>query len=753
MTPEQQKIYFAALEEPEEFAKAVFSRKLIYDHYMRDTGLFKLYSKMHWAYFGREVGSAFNTTIVGKDGPEGELHVLKVNHLRSIITGWDSILGGQRTALEPVPQDGDYESELQKKRAKALLNHYVAGSSPAKLEVIEQRVREYSCLYGASWGLQLWNHQLGPIAVPGIEALDGQPGMAQVRTGDLQAWALMPLNVAFDPWRKDADMPWYLCRVWYSKHAAVKRWPEFEEEILKSPPDNPNAEVLDFGLFTAGFSPIGRRSEDEVPLYFFCHDPNECIEDGKQAWLLNSQVVLEWDKLLYRGRDGNRRKPIERLAPADVPESAIGWTPAFDLLAPMEAADSLSTIEITNARTFGLGTMTSEKGAGVVAEQISTGLLLVEFNKGFSKPEPMKVPPTPDSVPATRKNLIAEMGMLLGVSGVNRGDASATVDKSGSALAFIDAKALQFSSKFQGNCVMWREGFYLTTITIAQVFMTLERQFEVMGQEVAALLPPFSGKQIDRITRIKVQTVNPLSQTISGRMQIAETIAERWAGSVSVGQWMRIWEDGNAEFLTRDASQAERNMDRENELLSMGIGPVPQVPVLDPRTSMPVIGPDGQPVTQEAPVPGQRYVRALITDDHEMHVLRHRAVLDNPAVREISTPEAQAIVKATLEHIDEHEKLAALLTVKRPGLMQLTRQKPLLAALPPPALPEGVQVGGAAADQRGEPAKKTEGTPEAKVEQPTPAGAGQLPRQPSLPTNPSTGRKAPGPAPRVPQPQ
>lgn len=754
-----EKTYFAALERPEDFAKEVFNRYTIYQQFLRDSGLVRLYSKMHWAYFGKENGKPWSTTEVGKDGPEGELHVLKVNHLRSIITGWDSTLGAQRTALEPVPEDGDYESVLQKKRAKAMLSYYTSSGSPARLDQVEATVREYACVFGGGYGLQLWNHLLGPTAVPGMQGQGELPGVPAVPTGDMQSWALWGLNIAFDPWRKDARNPWYLCKIWYPTHAAVKRWPAFEEQLLKgvpSTPSNGDDNTLDFGLFTAGISPGGnsaRRSGDEIPLFFFCHDPLECLEEGKQAWLIDGENVLEWDSLLYRGRDGNRRNPVTRLAVADIPESPIPWTPAFGLLAAQEAVDSFSTIELTNGRTFGLGTLTSEKGSDVDEEQLSTGLLLVEYNKGFDPPQVLKMPTTPESIPMSRQKFISEMGMMLGVSGASRGDPAAMVDKSGSALAFIDAKGLQYSSKFAGECVRWREDFYMTTILIGQTFMTLERQFEVMGQEVSVLMPAFSGHQIGRITRIKVQAVNPLSQTISGKIQLAETIAERWPGSVTVGQWMRIIEEGNADFLTRDQAQSERNMDRENELLSMGFGPIPMVPKLDPFTARPIIDPaTGAPVMTKLRIPGQRYVVALITDDHEAHVLRHRCVLDNPAIREESTPEAAAVVKATLDHIDEHEKLAALLTLRRPGLMQLTRQKPLLAALPP-QLPAGVQVGGAAAEGRDEGGKNVDGSPEAKVEQPQPAGGNEQPRMPSMPTNPSTGRKAPGPAARAPQPQ
>jgi hypothetical protein len=752
------KVYFAAEEDPLKLGEGIWERALQYERYLRDTKLFALYCKMHWAYFGKENGVMFDDTEVGRDGAEGELHVLKINHLRSIVTSWDSILGNQRTAVQPVPIGDDYESEMQVKRGRAVLDHYIRSTSPARLECVEREVREFACVYGAGFGLQMWNPLLGPVAVPHMVDEAGQAQGASLRTGDLQSWALTPLDVAFDPWRKNSQSPWYRCRLWYPKHAIAKRWSEREEEILTME-GQPSNEFLDFNLFSEGSAPPGRYPLDELPLYVFFHEPNEALPNGKQVVMLSKDVVLEVGDLTYRGRDGNRRMPVHRLAPADVLRSPIGYTPAWGLLAAQEAIDSLSSIALTNSRTFGLGTMLAPKGGDVEPEQVSTGLLLVEYTQGLDKPSMMETKGTPPEVYTSRREYISEMGITLGVNGVVRGDPTATVDKSGSALALIDAKAVQQSSKFQGSCIFFKEEFYLTTICIAQTFMTSERQFEIMGESVATLSQPFSGKNIDRITKVKIESVNPLSQTISGRMQIADTIAQHWAEKIEPGDYFRVLETGNTDFLTRDAAQRERNMDRENELLSQGVGPPPpRMPRLN-AVGQPIIGLDGQPLMVGGPVQGKRYVVAIITDDHAAHIRRHLCVLDNPAVREGQTPEAAAVLKAALDHIDEHVKLAAQLTTERAGLMQLLGYQPLQAAIIQKQMQMQAAMGGqpgappGGPPGMGPPAQLPHGgSPEATVAQPTPAGAGHLPRQPSMPRNPETGRRPPGPSPQQPQP-
>lgn len=748
-------VYFAAEEDPLKLAEGIWERKIQYEHYVRDTRLFSLYCKMHWAYFGRENGTMFDDSEIGRDGPDGELHVLKINHLRSIVTSWDSVLGNQRTAVQPVPIGDDYESEMQVKRGAALLNHYVRSTSPAKLEVVERDVREFACIFGAGWGMQLWNRMAGPVAVPGMRDSAGNMVHADARTGDLGGWALTPLDVAFDPWRKDSRHPWLTTRIWLPKHEIAAMWPKRADEILSMSPQ-PSEEFLDFNLFSEGNAPPGRYPLDELPLYVFFHDPLPgVLPNGCQAFLLSKDVILEAGELEYRSRDGNRKMPVRRLAPADVLRSPIGYSPAWGLLAAQEAIDSLSSIALTNSRTFGLGTMLSPKGGDIEPEQVSTGLLLVEYTPGLDKPSILETPRTPPEVYAARREYISEMGIQLGISGVTRGDPTAMVDKSGSALALIDAKAVQQSSKFQGACVFFKEEFYLDTICIAQQFMTTERQFEIMGQDIATLTKPFSGKHLDRIMMVKIESVNPLSQTISGRMQIADTIAARFGPQLTPGDYFRVLETGNTDFLTRDSAQKERNMDRENELLAQGIGPPPQPQPHTDALGRPVMGLDGKPLMTGGPQRGKRYVVALITDDHAAHIKRHLAVLDNPAVREGQTPDSVAVLNAVMDHIDAHVQQAGLLTVKRAGLLQLLGYQPLQVALQQAQAAQAQMMGGApGAPQLPAGAPRPPGPPgvpghggdaEATVQQPTPAGGGQQPRLPVMPRNPTTGRRAPGP--------
>jgi hypothetical protein len=263
---------------------------------------------------------------------------------------------------------------------------------------------------------------------------------------------------------------------------------------------------------------------------------------------------------------------------------------------------------------------------------------------------------------------------------------------------------------------------------------------EIAGDYQAALLKEFSGKDFSKIRKIKVISINPMAKTLAGRVQLADTLVERFQNVLTPGDYFRVIETGSIEYLTRGESQRRANLDRENELLAAGIGPKP------PQQ----IGPMGRPVPQLPPPPGaprQRYVRALITDDHRAHILKHLEVLDNPAIRESGTPEAEAVIDAVLDHVEEHEQQAIQATLTRLTLLELTNQPPLQSVLPPPmpAGPGGATSPGAPGSSPKPGANPGSAGPSMQA---GPPGANQQPKQPQMPINPSTGQRAenmPGP--------
>lgn len=748
-TKSSDETYFA-LREGKELGDAILERKRTYERFVESAGLTRVWRKMHWRYYGASPSGDQDDQSVGTDGPSGEIHFLMMNHLRADVSIWLNLAFNQRTEMEPQATTDDYEGEIEVKRAKATLEYYTA---KAHIEERENEVGEYAGVYGMGYIMRWWNRFRGKVVAAPTPTFEGEPPTDEqpLRAGELESFSLTPMDCFVDPTSRTGERQWTICRVYQNRYDKMVEYPEFAQQIAEATSEDDVTQNLTQRVDILGLARVGesKNHRDEIPVFYFFHEPTPAVPEGLVVVLINSDIILEKFPLT----DVYERMPVQRLAASEIHRTPFGYSPAWGLLAPQEAQTVLSTIAMSNASTFGLGIVISPKGADIDNTDLGGGLKLVEYTPGLERPSALQMPQTPQEVYAFRQGLISEMGTLIGVNSVVRGDPEASL-KSGSALALVQATAVQFSNDFQKKIVIWKELHHFDTISIAQMNMREELQPEIAGNYQASLLKAFTGEQFKKVKKVKCSGVNPMSKTLAGKVQIADTLIERFPGQLTPGDYMRMLDTGEIDYLTRGEAQRRRNLDRENELLSSGIGPVPivEVPVMGPMG--PLVDPmNGQPVTEEKsqPQPGVRYVRALITDDHRAHILKHLEVLDNPAVRESTSPEAQAVIDAVLGHVEEHEKLAVQATTTRLTLLELTNQPPLQSALPPPMPPEGAVAesaptpGGKA--QGGQPPKKSSGSADATL-QPTPAGASQQPRQPQMPVNPATGQRVenmPGP--------
>jgi hypothetical protein len=738
-TSSSDRTYFAS-RKGKELGEALIERKRNYERFVEQAGLTRVWRKMHWRYYGAEPESGHSDQQVGRDGPEGEIHLLMMNHLRADVTLWLNLALSQRSEMEPEATTDDYEAEIEVKRAKAVLEHF---NQAADVETKERLCVEYSGIYGMSYVMRWWNKHKGDVVLPpapgepGADGIEPPPG-APVRAGDLEVHAFTPMDVFIDPLQRAGAAPWVICRAYQNRYDKMAEYPALAEQIRDVSSEDDARDNITQRVDLLGVARVGegKQHRDEIPVFYFFHEPSPALPQGRCVVFLTPEIILEDFPLtsVYE------RMPVRRIACAEIHRTPFGYSPAWGLLAPQEAQSSLSSIALSNARTFGLGIIITPKGADVDNTDLGGGLKLVEYTPGMEKPSALQMPQTPQEVYAFRGALISEMGTLIGVNSVVRGDPEASL-KSGSALALVQAQAVQFSSDFQGNIVIWKENHHFDTISICQRNMSEEMEPKIAGNYQAALLKAFSGKDFKKVTKIRVRGINPMAKTLAGRVQIADTLIERFPQALTPGDYFRVLETGSIDYLTRGEAQRRANLDRENELLSAGIGPKPP-PQLDPMT--------GQPIPEPPAAPGTRYVRALITDDHRAHILKHLEVLDNPAIRESQDPLAMKVIDAVLGHVEEHEGLAVQATQTRLTLLELTNQPPLQSALPPPMMPGAPPgPGGPPAGDKPPPGGGGgEGGSPADSMQPTPAGGGKQPRAAQMPVNPSTGQRVeatPGP--------
>jgi hypothetical protein len=163
----------------------------------------------------------------------------------------------------------------------------------------------------------------------------------------------------------------------------------------------------------------------------------------------------------------------------------------------------------------------------------------------------------------------------------------------------------------------------------------------IVGKNKAPLLKEFTGDMIKDVQRVTVEVGNPLSRTIAGRVQMAEQLAQMKLIK-NPQQFFMVMETGRIDTMIEGDISDLLNIKRENELLL-----------------------EGKPVMAD------------ILDQHRMHIMEHRVVINDPELR--GNADLYGAVKA---HIQEHINM--LRTVD-PDLLMLINEQPLQS----PGAPQG----------------------------------------------------------------
>lgn len=687
--------YFATLD-GEELATALGEKIDQYQSFVRDVGLYALWAKSYQTHYGMGV-DGYTAHEVRRKGKQGQYSALVLNHFRNLVTHYLTLATAQRMAMEPQASNTDWQSEMQVRVASGILDFYMR----AHLEQSLLDAVEYAAVLGEGWVEQEWNVMLGETTLPGAEGEEGE-GEA-LRTGDLESRPLMPMHVIRDPSVKSGNqLPWVITQRWMSKWDLIAQFPEMRERILAVKAGKRETEVSLENLYLQSAS-LREQDSDMIAVYRFLHERRPAVPEGRHALFLDDSTLLWADTLVYP------EIPVRRVVPDNIIGTPFGYSPAWDLLAPQEAINALESIALTNYRAHGVGIILAPKGSDITPQHISTGLAFVKYTPGLPEPKLLSFMQPQDGIHNGANRIVGQMETIIGVNSVVRGNPEASL-KSGSALALVQAQAVQFASKFQGNIVRFQEKVGKDTLLIFQLFATEPIRFEVTGEDGVRDVKDFTGEDIAMVGGVEVDAGNPLAKTLAGRVQVAENLVNLQLITDPM-QYIRVLETGNLEPMTAAESRQRSLVKEENERLAR-VGflmddfgrPMPE---LDEMTGRPKL--DGRGRAQLALDRSEMPI-VLVTDNPRLHVQEHMAVLSSTRARR-----NPAFRRAVLEHIREHHDVYWEATLKNPGMLELMDIPPMNAALAWAQTQMGMPPGGPGAP--GE-----EG-------QPPPAGGGQQPAQ------------------------
>lgn len=601
-------------------------RELIDGYYVEATrsGRVALYRTSFYDYYE---GFLVKGQLYRK-GAQGEQTGITVNNYHNFIKHRVTMTCQQRLAYEPQAVDGSHAATEQIRLAKGLLSLYT-DRSDIDLDGIFRQATQYAEMFMESFVSLLWDETKGkPITIDTVNNSVVPEGDVLIRVHD-------PLDVVRDVYRSSAADQWYILKEEVNKVDLAVQYPQFEKDIMA---DSLDAIYKDRQIYPC-YSPLS----DIIWKWTLFHDRTPAVPAGRMLKFLGPTVILEDGPL----PDEYEVLPVHRMCSENLAGSPWGYSDTMDVLPICNAISRLHSTVLTNNITFGLQHVLLPRDGNITESQLGTGLTVLEWDaakgQGF-KPEALNLtksaPETYDYINA----LTQTAGTLMGINEVTRGNPDLILkgQQSGAALALMSTQSIQFNSGLGKAYQSLAERVGTALIKMLAKRSVVPRQGRTLGMSGKPYSKQFKGSDLQMIDKVTVKTGNPLAQTTSGRLQIADSLLQ--GGFIKNRQdYMQVIETGNLDPLLESYDMEISLIKDEND--SLDDGEIPD---------------------------------AIVTDNHIMHMPEHLVKLASVEARR--NPQ---LLSSVLKHVQSH---IGFLT----GNAQHGPMNPILASiLNQPTLPPG----------------------------------------------------------------
>jgi hypothetical protein len=612
-----------------------------------------------------------------RKGAQGEQTGITINNYHNFIKHRVTKTCQQRLSYQPQAVDGSHAAMEQIRLARGLLDLYTERSD-INLDGQFRKATQYCQMFAESFTAVLWDKSKGkPVTID----VDNETVLPE---GDIDVKVYDPLSVVRDIYRSDGQSDeWYILKEETNKVNLAVQYPQFETDIMSQSLD---AIYKDRQIFPC-YSPLS----DIIWTWTLYHKRTITLPEGRMIKFLTPEIVLE-DGPLPEEYDGI---PIHRMTPEDLAGSPWGYTDTFDVLPICNAISRLHSTVLTNNVTFGLQHILVPRDGNFNESHLGTGLTVLEWDatKGTNyKPEALNLTKSAPETYEYINTLTQTAGTLMGINEVDRGNPDLVLKgpANAEAMVLMSTQSIQFNSDLGKAYEHLAECVGMAIIKMLTKKSVVPRQGRIFAMSGKPYAKEFSGSDLSMIDKITVKTGNPMTQTIAGRTQIANSLLEK--GFVKNRQdYMQVLETGNLEPLLESYDMEISLIKAENDELAAG-----------------------------TPTP------AVVFDDHVTHIAEHKVILASPETRRNS-----AVVLAVTKHIQEHIDFLA-------GNAQHGPMNPIIASLSnqptlPPGTPSGLLL---------PPAQPGPTAP--------PPGAGPVPPKPAMPFPPKAAPQgAPMPLPGV----
>lgn len=576
---------------PEQLASECIGRVDDYYNWLLSTGRLARMRAAFDTYYGQR--GQHNASHITSGGDRGELSFLMSAEYRSLVQHVLVMTTQSRTALEMVATNTDSVSKSQAYLAKGIVEYYRRDGG---IDQNAYQAAEMSLILDTAWVFNEWDTQLGEELAPDVET------GTVLRQGDIRSRARTPLDVVIDYRNPDVRLhDWRIVRDRVNKYDLAAQYPEDAESIIGLTTDEKMDEIFRFGE-AAGYDASDAK-DSNIDVWTFFHKKTAACPQGRMFQFATARNFFFDGPIPYRKLPGNR------ICPAEMILSPLGFSNMNTLMGLQDVLDALISAAVTNMTTCGVNNLWVPDPANLDFEELAKGMNIFG---GAQKPEIVELAKLPPEWFNLANFVIGRLEAYSGVNSVARGNTEGK-DFSGAAMALLQSMAIQFNSGFQRSVNKLVEDNGNDVIMLTQDFGKEPKLGLIVGKNNRYLMKKYSGGDIDQIQRVYCRQSNAIKDTTAGKLHLADKMAELGALKDPT-QYAEIMETGNLDCLIEPMRNISLGIDEENEALLNG-----EIP--------PVV----------------------FTDNPIEHMARHSVILASPDDRK-----DQGLIERVRTHMQQH---------------------------------------------------------------------------------------------------
>lgn len=578
---------------------------------------------MYWRNYNYYFSAGLTASAVNSTGSHSEYSKIMVGDYRNLLQHQLLLVTSNRPAWDCQAVNNDFTSVTQTIVGNATLDYYmkVYGFEDLLTSAVENTLYAGEGFVEVAWNID-----------KGDEISDDQGN--SVRTGDLDLNVYCPWQVIRDILCEDYKKNnWIILRKEVNRFDLAAAYPDYYDKIINLPSVFESMQAWDIPPYR-NKGQLNIVGSDQVILWtLYCRKSPSCPEGRFVEFTDDDSFVLTDKPLPYKYIQ------VHRCAASNWKGSCFGYSPAFDQAPIQEAENSMFSSALTNNKAFGVQMISIEAGTNISSSALADGLAVIERPQGSQPPQGVNLTASSPELYNFINLLQQKQETLSGVNSVVRGDPTGALrGNSGAALALVQSQAVQFMNGLVASYNQLLEDVGNSMIQCLQKFCQIPILAEIVGKNKKPLLEQFTSDDFSLINRVQVKAANPITKTLAGKINLADTLLQ--SGIIkSSDEYLMVLQTGNLEPMIHGETAELLLIAEENEKISAG--EIPQ---------------------------------AIYSDNHVLHIKEHNTVGSS-----IDARENPQVIEAMLNHCQQH---IDLLRNTDPQLLQILGQQPLQSSQP-----------------------------------------------------------------------